>query len=129
MVKFYMPKGKSDKLVFKEYNQHQLELIPKSADELIPQTHLVRIVDDTINKMNLEPLLKQYKYGGGASRYAPLMMLKVFVYAYSVGIFSSRKIAKALRENIYFMWLSGRQTPDFRTINKFRNTKLKTGDE
>jgi transposase/Asp-tRNA(Asn)/Glu-tRNA(Gln) amidotransferase C subunit len=125
MVKFYMPKGKSDKLVFKEYNQSQLELIPKSADELIPQNHLVRIVDNTINQMNLEPILKQYKYGGGASRYAPLMMLKVFVYAYSVGIFSSRKIAKALRENIHFMWLSGRQTPDFRTINKFRNTKLK----
>lgn len=119
-----MPKGISDKIVFKEYNQHQIELLPETADELIPQDHLVRIVDDTINKMDLEPLLKQYKYGGGASRYAPLMMLKVFVYAYSVGVFSSRKIARELRENIHFMWLSGKQRPDFRTINKFRKTKL-----
>jgi transposase len=120
-----MPKGISDVPVFKEYDQSQIELIPKSADELIPQDHLVRIVDKTVNEMDLEPLLKQYKYGGGASRYAPLMMLKIFVYAYAEGIFSSRRIAKALRENIHFMWLSGRQTPDFRTINKFRNSKLK----
>ncbi len=124
MLEFNMPKGVSDKPVFKEYNQKQIELLPKTADELIPQDHLVRVVDDTIDKMDLEPLLKQYKYGGGASRYAPLMMLKVFVYAYAVGIFSSRKIAKELRENIHFMWLSGKQTPDFRTVNKFRKTKL-----
>lgn len=120
-----MAKGKSDKLVFKEYNQHQIELLPKSADELIPQKHLVRVVNETIDKMDLEPLLKQYKYGGGASRYAPLMMLKIFVYGYATGVFSSRMLAKNLRENIHFMWLSGRQRPDFRTINKFRNTKLK----
>lgn len=124
MLEFYMPKGISDKPVFKEYNQNQIELLPKTADELIPQSHLVRLVDDMLDKMDLEPLLRQYKYGGGASRYAPLMMLKVFVYAYAVGIFSSRKIAKELRENIHFMWISGRQTPDFRTINKFRKTKL-----
>ena len=124
MLEFNMPKGVSEKLVFKEYNQKQIGLLPKTADELIAQDHLVRIIDETIDKMDLEPLLKQYKYGGGASRYAPLMMLKVFVYAYAVGIFSSRKIAKELRENIYFMWLSGKQRPDFRTINKFRKTKL-----
>jgi transposase len=56
-----MPKGISDKPVFKEYNQKQIELLPKTADELIPQNHLVRLVDNTIGKMDLEPLLKQYK--------------------------------------------------------------------
>jgi transposase len=61
-----MPKGVSDKIVFKEYNQDQIELLPKTADELIPQDHLVRVVDDTIDKMDLGPLLKQYKYGGPA---------------------------------------------------------------
>jgi len=124
VLEFCMPKGKSTKAVFKEYNQSQIELIPRTADELIPEKHLVRVVHETIEKMDLEPLLKQYRTGGGASRYAPLMLLKVFVYAYAVGVFSSRKIAKALRENIYFMWLSGKQTPDFRTLNQFRKTKL-----
>ena len=70
-----MPKGKSDKPVFKEYNQKQIELIPRTSDELIPAKHLVRVVDETVEKLNIEPLLAQYTTGGGASRYAPLMML------------------------------------------------------
>lgn len=53
------------------------------------------------------------------------MMLKVLVYAYTQKIYSSRQIAKALRENIHFMWLSGNNRPDFRTINRFRSTVMK----
>jgi hypothetical protein len=52
-------------------------------------------------------------------------MLKVYIYAYSQKIFSSRRIAKALRESIPFMWLSGNNHPDFRTINNFRGQILK----
>jgi len=53
------------------------------------------------------------------------MMLKVFIYAYTQKIFSSRRIAKALRESIPLMWLSGNNRPDFRTINRFRGELLK----
>jgi hypothetical protein len=52
-------------------------------------------------------------------------MLKVFVYGYMTRVFSSRMLAKALRENVMFMWLSGGQTPDFRTLNSFRGSRLK----
>lgn len=52
-------------------------------------------------------------------------MLKVFIYGYTQKIFSSRQIAKALREGIPFMWLSGNNRPDFRTINRFRGEILK----
>ena len=52
-----------------------------------------------------------------------MMMLKVL--AYTQRIYTARKIAKALRENIYFMWISGKQTPNFRTINLFRSTIMK----
>lgn len=52
-------------------------------------------------------------------------MLKVLFYAYLCNIYSYRKIAQALQENIYFMWLSGKSTPDFRTINRFRGEHLK----
>ena len=52
------------------------------------------------------------------------MLLKVLIYAYIKKIYSSRKIAAALRENIHFMWLSGRNHPDFRTINRFRGERL-----
>ena len=53
------------------------------------------------------------------------MMLKVLVYGYCQKVYTSRKIAAALRENIYFMWISGGNTPDFRTINGFRGERMK----
>jgi transposase len=120
-----MPRGKSDKVTFKPYEQHQPWLLPPSADELIPTNHLVRSVNATIDEMALEPILRKYDKGGGASRFHPLMMLKVLVYGYMTRTYSSRMIAKALRENVMFMWLAGNQKPDFRTINAFRGSKLK----
>ena len=113
----------NNKVVFKEYNMSQLKL-PIDLEVEIPDNHLVKIVNSTIEQMNIEPLIQQYK-GGGTSAYHPKMMLKVLVYAYTQKIYSSRKIAKALRENIHFMWISGKSTPNFRTINIFRSSRMK----
>lgn len=101
----------------------QLQL-PTDLEMLIPPNHLVRVVSETIEKMDLAILLRQYK-GGGTSSYHPKMMLKVLIYAYTQRIYSSRQIAKALRENINFMWISGNNRPDFRTINRFRSTVMR----
>ena len=98
--------------------------MPPRLDELIPEEHLVRVINRAIDQLDLEPLLKQYK-GGGTSSFHPGMMLKVIVYAYSEKVYSSRRIAKALRENVNFMWISGRSQPDFRTINHFRSSRMK----
>ncbi len=103
---------------------NQVSLLPASYDELIPQDHLVRVVNDTVEKIDLSALLARYA-GGGTSSYHPKMMLKVMVYAYSQKVYSSRKIAKALRENIHFMWISGGNRPDFRTVNDFRGSRMK----
>ncbi len=117
-------KKKSAAAVFKEYAQGQVVFLPTDLEAQIPPKHLVRVVNTAIEKMDLSRLLAQYK-GGGASSYHPKMLLKVLVYAYTQQLYSSRKIAKALRENIYFMWLSGNQQPDFRTINRFRSEVVK----
>jgi transposase len=109
---------------FKEYTQGQVVLLPTDLEGQISPKHLVRVVNTAIEKMDLSALLAQYK-GGGTSSYHPKMMLKVLIYAYTQQLYSSRKIAKALRENIYFMWLSGNQQPDFRTINRFRSVVVK----
>jgi transposase len=93
-------------------------MLPTNLNELIPEKHLVRVVNEVIDEMDLEPLMRQYK-GGGTSSYHPRMMLKVLVYAYTQKEYSSRRIAKALRENINYMWLSGGNKPNFRTINRF----------
>ncbi len=110
--------------IFKPYTPKQGLLLPPNLEEMIPEGHLVRVVDEMIERLNIEPLKRQYK-GGGTSAYHPKMLLKVLVYAYTQQTFSSRKIAKALRENIYFMWLSGMSQPDHRTINRFRGVVMK----
>jgi transposase len=110
--------------VFKPYTMAQPSLIPPSWDELIPANHIVRVVNRAIERINLEPLLRKYK-GGGTSSYHPGMLLKVLVFAYTQRIYSSRQIAKAVRENVNFLWLSGGNQPDFRTINNFRGEKMK----
>jgi len=112
------------KAAFKPYEQHQLSLFPLDLEELIPENHMVRVVDRAIERMNTQPLFDRYP-GGGTSAYNPVMMLKVIIYAYVDKIYSSRKIAKATRENINYMWLTGNVQLDFMTINRFRSERLK----
>ena len=103
---------------------NQPSLIPPSLDEIIPEGHIVRVVNEAIDQIDIDKLIQKYK-GGGTSSYHPRMMLKVLVYAYTQRIYTSRQIAKGLRENIQFMWISGRNTPDFRTINRFRGSRMR----
>jgi transposase len=117
-------KRKRAQPVFKEYNQDQMWLFPPSLDELVPKNHVVRTINAAMTSMDLSHIVKAYK-GGGTSSYHPQMLLKVLIYAYTQKVYSSRRIAKALRENIHFMWLAGNNRPDFRTINRFRSTILK----
>ncbi|MDQ6609926.1 MAG: IS1182 family transposase [Bacteroidota bacterium] len=119
-----MAKGPVFKPVFKAYQQRQTMLLPPSLEELIALKHPVRVVDEVLGKINLQPLINCYATGGAAS-YHPAMLLKVMVYAYINNIYSSRKIEEALQQNIHFMWLSGMSTPDHNTINRFRGDKLR----
>jgi transposase len=105
--------------VYKPYNMGQILLLPTNLEELIPANHIVRTINEFIDKLDISVIEAQYK-GGGTSSYHPRMMLKVLLYAYQQKICSSRRIAKALREDVVFMWLSGLNQPDFRTINRFR---------
>ena len=109
------------KTIFIQADQNQLTLLPKSLEELIPKHHMVRFVNAFVDSMDLQFLLKEYK-GGGRPAYHPRILLKILIYGYIEGIYTSRKLAKAVRENINFMWLAGQKQPDFRTINRFRSS-------
>lgn len=110
--------------VFKLYNQGQIMMLPPSLEDLIPHGHPVRVVNEVINKINFEPLIKAYHIRGGSS-YHPQMLLKILVYGYVTNTYSSRKLAASCRENIHFMWLSSMSYPDHNTINRFRGVRLK----
>ncbi len=99
-------------------------LLPPSLEDLISENHPVRVINEVIEQINIDPLIKKYK-GGGTSSFHPRMMLKVLVYAYINNVYSSRKIESAVKENIHFMWLAGMSTPDHNTINRFRGERLK----
>jgi len=108
----------------KRYNSSENLFLPPGLDELIGPKDLVRVVSDMVDRWDISGLINQYS-GGGTSSYHPRMLLKVLLYAYACKIFTGRKIARALTKDIHFMWLSGRNRPDFRTINNFRSGKAK----
>jgi transposase len=109
---------------FKDYSPGQTLLLPPSLDEMIEANHPVRIVNRVIDQIEIDPLIDKYK-GGGTSSYHPRMLLKVVVFAYLSNIYSSRRMEAALKENIFFMWISGMSQPDHNTLNRFRSERLK----
>ncbi|MGH6758391.1 IS1182 family transposase [Bacteroides fragilis] len=115
----------SANIQFKEYSQGMDSLFPCRLDENISSDAPVRLVNQIVDKLDISPLLSTYK-GGGCPAYYPRMLLKVLFFAYLNNVYSCRKIARLLQENILYMWLSGKSTPDFRTINDFRSKRLKS---
>lgn len=112
------------KPTFKPYHQSQILMLPPTLDELIPEGHPVRVVNDVINRINLEPIFAAYSTRGTSS-YHPQLLLKILVYGYVSNVYSSRKLEAACKENIHFMWLSAMSYPDHHTINRFRGVRLK----
>ncbi|WP_219836914.1 IS1182 family transposase [Paenibacillus sp. R14(2021)] len=107
-----------------QYTMDQL-CLPMNLEEDIPENHLVRVVNAAVNRLPDSIFADAYP-GGGRDSYHPKMLTKVIIYAYTQRIYSSRQIAKAIRENVMFMWIAGRQRPDFRTLNRFRSERMKT---
>lgn len=114
------------KLAIKSDNRKQNLLLPPSLDELVPENHMVRVVDAVIDRLDISDILSTYR-GGGNSAFNPKMMLKVLVFAYLSNVYSSRRIEDLLRRDVCFMWLAGMRRPDFRTINYYRGKRLKEG--
>lgn len=108
------------KKTFKDYQQNQLSMLPPSLDELIDNKHLVRVIDSVINGVDYGILSSPFK-DQGQPPYDPRMMMKVLIYAYSTKLYSTRKIEKALKQDITYMWISGNEKPDHNTINRFRS--------
>jgi transposase len=106
-----------------QYSMNQL-CLPMDLEMDIPMNHVVRVVNATVARLSDAIFAGAYP-GGGRHSYHPRMMTKIIIYAYTQRIYSSRQIAKAVRENVPFMWIAARQTPDFRTINRFRSERMK----
>ena len=111
--------------IFRLYDPGQPFLMPVSMREWLPGGHLAYFISDLVEHLDLSAIMDRYEEEKGYPPYHPAMMVKVLVYAYCIGVPSSRRIAKRLEEDIAFRVLAANNTPDFRTISDFRKDHLK----
>src|SRR5687768_12394080 len=110
---------------YRPYVPEQDLLLPPSLRDWLPENHLAFFVSDLIDQLDLSAIVSVYEdEERGYPPYHPVMLTKVLVYAYCVGVFSSRKIQRRLVEDIAFRVLAAGNEPDFRTIADFRKTHL-----
>jgi len=107
---------------FKTYDQTQMMLLPPDIQEMIPKNHIVRAIDSVVEQLEMRKMYESYSEEGQPG-YHPKMLLKILLYGYSIGVRSSRKLSQRIESDIYFMYLSAMQRPDFRTISDFRKLK------
>jgi transposase len=92
----------------------------------VPEGHLAHLVRDTVRTaLDLSAILSSYEEDRGYPPYHPGMMTALLLYAYSQGVYSSRRIARGCEERLDFAAVTGMQRPDFRTIAEFRKRHLK----
>ena len=107
------------------YHPEQQQLLPSALQDWLPQGHLAYFINDTVGSLNLSSFHARYAEGGPRNQpFHPAMMVKVMVYAYATGTFSSRKIARKLHEDIAFRVLAASNFPAHRTIRDFRALHL-----
>lgn len=108
---------------FEPYDPNQLLLLPPSVRDWVPEGHLAQFISDTVDQLDLQVFFEKYAKrtdGRGSLAYHPAMMLKVLLYAYSTGIFSSRKIDAGVSELVPLRYLAAGNSPGHRTIARFR---------
>lgn len=106
---------------FLPYEPEQNFLLPPSPSEWLPENHLVYFVTEIVDRLDLQIFYARYEGDGRRNQpYDPAMLVKVLVYAYATGVFSSRKIARKLYEDVAFRVLGAGNFPAHRTICDFR---------
>jgi len=106
---------------FKECNRDQIYLLPPTLQEWLPSKDLVWLLLDAVAEMDLRAFYAKYREDGkGQSAFESSMMVSLLLYAYSLGIRSSREIEKLCERDIGFQVVAATQVPDHCTINRFR---------
>jgi transposase len=108
------------------YEPQQQMLLPQALQDWLPEGHLAYYISDTIDSLDLSAFHARYAGGGSRNQpFHPAMMVKVLVYGYATGVFSSRKMAKKLHEDVALRVLAAGNYPAHRTICDFRAVHLK----
>lgn len=111
---------------FRSDDLNQLLLLPPSLHDWLPEDHLARFLVDVVNALDLSAIYSSYneKDGRGLSAYAPPMMVRLLLYGYATGVYSSRKIQAKTHDDVAFRFLSADEHPDHSTLADFRKRHL-----
>ena len=110
---------------FRPYSPDQMLLLPQDIREWLPDNHLAHHISDLVDGMDLSVFYAPYAGDGRRNMpYAPSMMVKVLIYAYASGVFSSRAIARRLHEEVAFRLRAAGNFPTHRTVCEFRRGHL-----
>jgi transposase len=104
---------------FLDYNPEQAYLLPPRVQDVLGPEHLCFFVRRVVQKLNLSVFRDEYGTEGGPA-YAPEMLVSVWLYAYALGVTSSRRLEQRIREDLAFRYLAGGAAPDHWTLNGFR---------
>jgi transposase len=112
---------------FREWNPEQSVMFPPTVLDLMEKDDLVHFIRNLVlEELDLSEILEQYQEERGYPPMHPKMMTALLLYSYCQGIYSSRRIARACKQRVDYMALTGMQRPDFRTVNLFRKRHLKS---
>ena len=110
---------------FRPYAPDQMLLLPADVREWLPEGHMAHHVSDLVDGLDLTAFYAPYEGDGRRNApYAPRMMVKVLLYAYATGVFSSRGVARKLEEDVGFRVLGAGNFPQHRTLSEFRRRHL-----
>lgn len=111
---------------FRPCGLDQLFLLPPSLQDWLPEGHLARFIADVMDELDLSVIYAEYerKDGRGLSAYHPLLLTRLLLYGYSIGVTSSRRIERATYDDVAFRYLAADQHPDHDTIANFRREHL-----
>ena len=106
---------------FRDWEPDQVWLLPPALQDLVPAGHVAHFVREVVRSgLDLAAILASYEEERGYPPYHPGMMVALLLYAYSQGVYSSRRIARCCEERLDFAAVTAMQRPDFRTISDFR---------
>ena len=105
---------------FRPYLPEQTLLLPPALEDWLPENHLARFISDVVDSLDLSEIEGTYTEERGFPPYHPAMMLKVLLYGYCTGTYSSRRLANLVMDSVACRYLAADNAPDFRTLNEFR---------
>ncbi len=109
---------------FLDYNPEQAYLLPPSVRDVLGPDHLCFFLRRVLVKVDLSAFREEYGEEGGPA-YAPEMLVSVWLYAYALGMTSSRRLEQRIREDLAFRYLAAGATPDHWTLNDFRRRQAR----